>query len=343
MSRFGLSVAGPLVLVVLFGLVSQGVSAPLDELIAAAKKDGVVEFYGPSPLGPQGSQALGQAFNKKYGLNITVNYHPSANMTQEVGKVVGLSASGVPPEWDVMVVTDAQHAALWLRKLHASYEYRKVGIDPKAIYYDNGAISFVHQIVLPAYNKKTLPAKDVPKKWEDLLDPKWTGKIGVTHVTQNWARLAAGPWGEEKATQFVRKLAELKPFLGRPAELTTRLQLGEVLLLAGLHDQFIFDAEKKGAPLAHAHVEPVIAPALHVGVLKGARHPSSGHLFTAFMMAPEAQEIWEKYNGHSSAFVPSTRVYKYVQGKQTVYLTQDQAAIVDRLADEYGRILGFTK
>src|SRR5262245_5841290 len=112
MNRRGLSAAGIIhFLVILLGLVSHAVGAPLDELMAAVKKEGSVEFYGPSPLGRQGAQALGQAFNKKYGLNITVNYHPSANMTAEVGKVVGLSASGVPPEWDVMVVTDAQHAA----------------------------------------------------------------------------------------------------------------------------------------------------------------------------------------------------------------------------------------
>jgi hypothetical protein len=56
-----------------------------------------------------------------------------------------------------------QHAVLWLRKLHATYDYGKLGIDPKAICYDNGAISVAHQLVLPAYNKKTLAAKDVPK------------------------------------------------------------------------------------------------------------------------------------------------------------------------------------
>ncbi|MBI3061634.1 MAG: hypothetical protein HYY83_06620, partial [Deltaproteobacteria bacterium] len=100
---------------------AQAASSKLDELIAGAKKEGVIEFYGPSTLGPQGAQALAAAFNKKYGLNVKLGYSPSGNMTRDTGKVVGLSASGQPPEWDIMVVTDAHHGSLWLRKLHIPF------------------------------------------------------------------------------------------------------------------------------------------------------------------------------------------------------------------------------
>ncbi|HEX9144016.1 MAG TPA: hypothetical protein VGA09_07075, partial [Candidatus Binatia bacterium] len=45
-------------------------AAPIDELIKGAKQEGTIEFYAPSTLTPQGAQAIGAAFNKKYGLNI---------------------------------------------------------------------------------------------------------------------------------------------------------------------------------------------------------------------------------------------------------------------------------
>ncbi len=44
---------------------------------------------------------------------------------------------------------------------------------------------------------------------------------------------------------------------------------------------------------------------------RGARHPNVGRLFAAFLTTPEAQEIWERYNGQTSAFVPGTTTYKY--------------------------------
>src|ERR687891_2991879 len=87
--------------VLLGALVERATAAAIDDLIAGAKKEGVIEFYGPSTLGPEGAQAIVSAFNKKYGLNVKVNFTPSGNMTRDTAKVVGLSASGQPPEWDI--------------------------------------------------------------------------------------------------------------------------------------------------------------------------------------------------------------------------------------------------
>jgi iron(III) transport system substrate-binding protein len=332
-----------LALAAIIGWTAQVAAGPLEDLIAGAKKEGAIEFYGPSTLTPQGAQALGAAFNKKYGLDIKLQFHPSGNMTKDTAKVVTHATAGVAPEWDLMVVTDAHHATLWLRKLHATFEYKKLGVDSKVIHYDNGAISFANQTALPAYNTKLVAAKDVPKKWDDLLDPKWKGgKLGVIHSTHLWARLAAGPWGEEKTTAFVKKLAAQQPTIGQPGDMYSRLQLGEVLVAAAIQDSQIHRAKKAGAPIDHAHaVEPVISPAYHAGVPKNAPHPNVGHLFAYFLMSSEAQELWEKYGGQSSAFVPGTETYKYLQGKQVVYMTQDHAKTVDRLGRVYGKILGF--
>jgi hypothetical protein len=61
-----------------------------------------------------------------------------------------------------------------------------------------------------------------------------------------------------------------------------------------------------------------------------------------YLTTPEAQKIWEKYAGQSSAFIPGTSAYKYVQNKQVVYMSQDQAEMIDRLSREYGKIFGFS-
>lgn len=321
------------------------VAGPLDDLVAAAKKEGTLEFYAPSSITPEGAEALGAAFNKKYGLHTTFHYHPSGNMSRDVGKLVGMAATGVAPEWDLMVVTDAHHATLWIRKLLDPYDYKKAGVIPKLIHYDSETISFANQIVLPAYNKKTMPAKDIPKKWEDLLDPKWKGgKLGVSTATHHFARLAAGPWGEERTTKFVKALAAQQPVLGRLSELYSRLLLGEISIAATLTDSNINEAKKTGAPVVFAEaIEPVISPAYHAGVIKGAAHPNTGHLFAIFLTTNEAQKIWQKYNGQSSAFIPGTPTYKFLHNRRAVYMDQSQAKEVDRLARLYGKILGFNR
>jgi len=86
-------------------------AAPIDDLIAGAKKEGVIELYAPSTLTPEGAQRLGEAFNKKYGLNLRLNFTPAGSMTRDVGKIVGIAATGQPQEWDVMLIHDAGHGA----------------------------------------------------------------------------------------------------------------------------------------------------------------------------------------------------------------------------------------
>jgi iron(III) transport system substrate-binding protein len=332
-------------LFLLLGNRQFALATPLEDLVAAAKKEGVIELLAPSTTGEKGAQALGNAFNKKYGLNIKINYTPSSNMTGDVAKVVMGAASRATPDWDLMLVTDAHHATLWGRKLHQPFEYTKLGIAAELVQYDNGVVSLANQFVLPAYNKNILPAQDVPKRWEDLLDAKWKGgKLGVSTATHHLSRLAVGPWGEAKTSEFVSAISKQEPILGTLANLYTRLQVGEILLIATLTDSFISQAKKEGAPIVFAEgLDPVISPTYNAGVPKGARHPNVGHLFAVFLTFLEAQEVWEKFNGQTSALIPGTTAYKYAQGKRLLQMTQNQAQTVDRLARQYGKILGFER
>lgn len=332
-------------LLLLFGEFQSVRAAPVDDLVTAAKKEGVIELLAPSTTGDKGAQALGKAFNKKYGLNIKVNYSPSSNMTGDVAKLVMGAASRATPEWDVMLVTDAHHATLWAKALHQPFDYAKLGIAPELIQYDNGVVSLANQFVLPAYNKTIVPARDVPKRWEDLLDQKWKGgKLGVSTATHHLSRLAVGPWGEAKTTEFVGAIAKQEPILGTLANLYNRLLVGEILLISTLTDSFISQAKKDNAPIVFAEgLDPVISPTYNAGVPKGARHPNVGHLFAAFLTNLEAQEVWEKFNGQTSALIPGTTAYKYAQGKRLLQMHQNQAQNVDRLARQYGKMLGFER
>jgi iron(III) transport system substrate-binding protein len=239
-----------------------------------------------------------------------------------------------------MILIDALNGSIWQRKLHVPFNYRSLGVAEKAIHYNNGTVSFANQVVLPAYNSKNMDPKDVPKRWEDLLDPKWKGKLGMVTGVGHIDYLAIR-WGEKKFLDFGRTLAKQNPVPGKLGELYTRLQIGEIALTTTLTNSFIIRAQKEGAPLEHAQVQPVVAPAYHIGVLKGSRHTNAGHLFASFLLTPEAQSIWERYNGQTSAFVPGTKMYNYVQGKDVIYLSQNDVDLVNRAVVEVNKILGF--
>ena len=66
---------------VVLAWVGSAAAAPIDDLIAGAKKEGVIDFYGTSTLGPDGAQAIVSAFNTKYGLDLTGKLSPSGTTT----------------------------------------------------------------------------------------------------------------------------------------------------------------------------------------------------------------------------------------------------------------------
>ncbi len=76
-------------------------------------------------------------------------------------------------------------------------------------------------------------------------------------------------------------------------------------------------------------------------IYKGAPNRYTAHLFASFLASEQAQKIWEKYNGHASAFIPGSNTYKFFQGKQALFMNQGQAHTVDKLGRQYGKILGF--
>lgn len=314
-------------------------AATVDQLVAGANKEGVLEFYAPSTLTAGGAKQFEDAFNKKFGTNIKINYSQSGSMTADVSKYISEAAAGNPPQWDIMVLIDALHGSIW-RKLQIPFDYRTLGVSSQAIHYNNGTVSFANQVVLPAYNSKNMDPKDVPKRWEDLLDPKWKGKLGMVTGVGHIDYLAIR-WGEKKFLDFGRALAKQNPVPGKLGELYTRLQIGEIALTTTLTNSFIIRAQKEGAPLEHAQVQPVVAPAYHIGALKGSRHPNAAHLFASFLLTAEAQSIWERYNGQTSAFVPGTKMHNYVQGKDVIYLGQNDVDLVNRAVVEVNKILGF--
>src|SRR3989338_3365006 len=136
---------GVVAFLALTGWFQQANGAALDELLAAVRKEGQIDFHAPSTLTPPGAQALAEAFNRKYNLTIKFRFHPTGGMGTDVTKVVTRSAAGIAPEWDVMVVTDAHHATLWLRELQEPFDCSKLGVDRTVIYVDSGAVSLANQ------------------------------------------------------------------------------------------------------------------------------------------------------------------------------------------------------
>lgn len=115
---------------------------------SCSSKGREIDFYAPSTLTLQGAQALGDAFNRRYKLEIKFHYNPSGSMGKDIGKVITRAAATIAPKWNLMMTTDAHHASLWLRKSHQPFNYAQLGVSQNLIHYDSGTVSVPNQLVL---------------------------------------------------------------------------------------------------------------------------------------------------------------------------------------------------
>jgi iron(III) transport system substrate-binding protein len=311
-------------------------------MIKAAKEEGRLLIYAPTSIRQAGFDELVAAFKKMYGLKIRTTYVQSGSMTRDTGKLITEIATGNPPSWDVHVMIEPFHFIQRKANANEPFDYAGVlGVDPKRIQPGGAALIITEQTSMPAYNTKRVAPKDVPKTWEDLLDPKWKGKIGVNTATHHWARLSQ-VWGDEKTTDFVTRLAAQKPMLGRSPAIPQKVQMGEILIAATAQISFVMRARKVGAPLDWAKkVDPVILVDYAVSVPTGSRRPNGARLFASFLTTDVGQGIFERRTNISSVSKPGTLAYEYSHGKQLVRLTREFAPKMRERQNKYGKILGF--
>ena len=52
-------------------------------------------------------------------------------------------------------------------------------VERRFVFEDGLLHTTTHSVFITAYNKSLLPEKEVPRTWEELLNPKWKGKIAI--------------------------------------------------------------------------------------------------------------------------------------------------------------------
>src|SRR3972149_4039981 len=184
-----------LISLIFFPLISAAQVAAggdLTKIIEAARKEGTLNLSAPSSLTPRGAQALIDGMNKKWGLNLTVNYVPATNYPAIVARVITETRTGQPPSFDVISMSDGNMTKLHQADLLLRPKWTEIFpfVLKDAIRLEGGAVLFATRSRTPAYNTKLLKPEDVPKSWEELADSKWKGKMLVPSYADVWAYLA---------------------------------------------------------------------------------------------------------------------------------------------------------
>ncbi len=148
------------------------------------------------------------------------------------------------------------------------------------------------------YNTRLTSQRELPKKWEDLLDPRWKGRITVEIEDIPWFASLLQILGEEKAMAFFHRLAKQQVQIRRGHTLITQLlAAGEVPLTPTVRVNMAETYKQKGAPVDWEAIEPIAPnPPVSIALAKAAPHPNAARVFIDFVLSREGQSVIRSVN-----------------------------------------------
>ena len=333
-----LSVFSLVVGLVLFPAI--GFSQTLAQLVEGAKKEGqLILSWGTGTMGGfEGAQSLEKAFNKTYGLNLQFKFTPGPAMPQFASRIIQEAKAGQPSSSDLFVGSENHVARMSLKSL----EWTKIfpHITAPMIDFDNKVLIVTTRTPGFTYNTKMVAANDIPQRVEDVMNPKWKGKIASTPYAASFDRLSM-IWGEEKTTAFLQKFVKHVSGLIRCGE-DERIASGEFAMLVFNCDLASpQETKEKGGPVdGQVFKDAGILSYWYVTVPSNARNPNAASLLAAFLLSKEGQDLLYKTERSSSHWVKGTQMNRFVaeQEKRGVKFVSYSVSEVMKNAEEHNRI-----
>jgi len=294
-------------------------SDALAKLINAAKAEGEFNIV----LGGMGPQAmwdeLGKLARTKYGINIKFTYTSGPNLSQAASRLMQEAKAGQPSSSDGLILSS--RLAMAAAKANAVERVNWHKLDPNIpediINQETGGLIIAGTNGGILYNTKLVRPEDVPQSSDDLLHPKYKGKIISTSVASQWSELAILE-GEEKVTRIIAEIVKNGNVVGvlpGCGEIDV-VASGQYAMQVFFCNMFQVDAYAKrtGAPVASAFFKTSrwVTPYDWV-VPKITRRPNLARLTGILLATPEAQKILHEGRQISSPYLPGSALNEFVQ------------------------------
>lgn len=161
------------------------------------------------------------------------------------------------------------------------------GIDQTTL---GGVPVYVNRFVL-AWNTKQVDASEVPESYEQLLDAKWQGAVGIEAGDVPWMATLFQEWGEDEGQRYFEELGALDPFVqDSHTTLAELVASGEVPLSPTVYDYDAEGLKLAGAPIDWKPLDPLVAYPYVVSLPSFAPHPNASMLFIDYMLSQEGQQ-----------------------------------------------------
>jgi iron(III) transport system substrate-binding protein len=262
-----------------------------EELLRGAKKEAKVMFW--SSMRIEDSKILAAGFEAKYPFVKVEIFR--AGGEQIVNRAIAEQAAG-NTTYDVVNA----FALKVLQKRGMLQPYAA----PEAAHYPAGYkdsqnywVSLYSGYNVIGYNTNLVPKTEAPKNWEDLLNPRWKGKLAMDNEEYFWHAGMLKHWGQERGRQYMEALNQqgLQFRSGGHGLLADLMSVGEFPIIVVVYPDRIEQMKAKGQPVDWVKTaDPVLVNLAPVGIAAKAPHPNAAKLFMNYSISKEGQEILQK-------------------------------------------------
>jgi ABC-type Fe3+ transport system substrate-binding protein len=152
------------------------------------------------------------------------------------------------------------------------------------------------------YNTRMVKAGDLPKTYDDLLNPRWKGQMMWSTSRGSGAPQFIGnifmTMGQESGKAYLQKLKQ-QSVVKSTASARQILDLviaGEYPIAIQIFNHHAYISKTVGAPVEWQALEPVTATNNSIGLAKNPPHPHASMLFLDFILSKKGQRVFQAAN-----------------------------------------------
>jgi iron(III) transport system substrate-binding protein len=312
----------------------------LDAVVEGAKKEGGILWY--EAFSREEGDVVLKAFQSKYPFVRKLDY-AEVPASQKQARFVQESLAGGPTT-DIFLSSSAGLQEFVKQNLLIEADWKGLGVAPSDVKTPNAYLHhYTTSVYVGVYNTNRVSEADAPKNWDDLVLPKWKGRVGTWSRPPGFVVLSSA-WGEERVRDYVRKLAALQPRLyGGTFPLAQAVGAGEIDIgVVGSYDASMRILQK-GAPIKMVPLDPTPLSLLYGSIARYGKNPNTAKLFVMWMGSPEGALAFEKATFRGNHLVPETNTAKVIEGRNLTFFKPGEevarAAQLNKLENELATTL----
>jgi iron(III) transport system substrate-binding protein len=261
-------------------------------LIEAAKKEGRVTWYTVQ-IADQIVRPVISGFERKYGIHVDF---VRANSAQVAVRLSNEAKAGKVQA----SVFDGTSAAVALKRENLVEKWVPDADLPKNVFDPEGYwVACNYYINTPGFNTNVVPRGTEPRTFDDLLDPKWKGKMAwnvqpSVSAGQGFVGSVLIAMGEDKARTYLAKLAKqnITPLQVSGRQVLDLVIAGEYPIGLQIFNNHAFISANRGAPVDWIKMQPPLVTYSAMAVPKGAPNPNAGKLLIDYIVSLEGQNVF---------------------------------------------------